>query len=517
MTDKNILYIITIICLILNTNLSIAQDNTINPLLYYYSTEQQAFVIETALGDKHSKLIDFRLCSDCWIIGSGWSVSGKWFVWGTELIPTPALPDDNEQVYLTNADGTEVISLTSSNQRSRNPLWSPVSDLLLYEVYNVGEIMPSQFIVFDVSANEQIWTWDLNQDLLTDVDWLPSGDIVIYSSRRDMTDQASMIVYSLDEDLFYERNIRVNWQAGGVSCNPIWSEENEVIYINSNDELIFENSEQELFTITAVTNTNILSANWSPDSNYAIVYTSDECTQSFSVTASAWVVSWENDFVTELSNDALFIPNDSSRTITSNWSPNSKYWSGIFVRNDDLYEQLILNIDTLSFATIQEFSTPVYPFTIEDSIALWKSNSDIIYFTQQNNEINIFIYHTQNGSSDDVVNLTGAINSPNLSPDGTRIAFGNFETCNGVCVVDIENNIIHEITTYFGENDVLERAEEVIWHSSGSWFFILGRPVSSTRSINIGSIDGNVRSIAGRFIISEQSAFGWMPDHYKQL
>jgi hypothetical protein len=52
-----------------------------SPLIYYYSQDDAAFIIETAEGANREILANFTLREHRQIAGPGWSPSGQWFAW----------------------------------------------------------------------------------------------------------------------------------------------------------------------------------------------------------------------------------------------------------------------------------------------------------------------------------------------------------------------------------------------------------------------------------------------------
>src|SRR5690349_5869815 len=116
-------------CLSLFPLVTSAQDD-LPPPIFYYSRDEQAFIIERADGSDREVLAHYELPCDpdynCMVGGAGWSPSGSWFSWQR----TFSLP--NQTIYLVQRETHKVDTLAISPDHSiHSTRWSPTNDLLM--------------------------------------------------------------------------------------------------------------------------------------------------------------------------------------------------------------------------------------------------------------------------------------------------------------------------------------------------------------------------------------------------
>src|SRR5947208_2174957 len=114
-----------VICLtvIHSARVSTAQLNS--PFLYYYSRDKAAFIIERANGSESRILASYTLHPtpgvDESIIGPGWSPSGKWFAWSSEL----EAGGSKGNVFLVKREGGTSRKVFSTEVGVGEMKWSP--------------------------------------------------------------------------------------------------------------------------------------------------------------------------------------------------------------------------------------------------------------------------------------------------------------------------------------------------------------------------------------------------------
>src|SRR5690606_24844138 len=210
------------------------------PLLYYYSTIENAFVIERGDGSEQRILTEFTIPQDCYaydychISGPGWSPSGMWFAWTVQN--NARLPVEQATVNIVDRTGNQRLNL--EQLRGVESLqWSPTNDLLLIERYTAEESGYEYYLWRSTLQNPQLW---LKHDGSSMMKWLPSGDyLVVYSVQGDET---NLEVFDTEGALVWRRVVHPLVDAtNSAFCVPQWSTNDTIAYIAPNSALILEN------------------------------------------------------------------------------------------------------------------------------------------------------------------------------------------------------------------------------------------------------------------------------------
>lgn len=244
--------------------------------------------------------------------------------------------DGDGEIYVMNADGTDLVRLTDNNANDVQPSWSPDGSRIAFDSY--GYRMPAE--IYTMKADGSNRTQVTHDPADTDIaeewpSWSPDGSRILFESYRDAvaedngTTIANANIYAANADgsggdvsitrhLFYD----------GI---PAWSPDgNRIAFVHAQVDTIGDalfSSGYQVWLMDAdgsnwikltTTGSNNLRPKWSPDGT-RIVYQSDEgicitdlngINQNLEVYGSN--PSWSPDGTKIIfdSNDAIYFMND---------------------------------------------------------------------------------------------------------------------------------------------------------------------------------------------------------------
>lgn len=185
-------YVLILVILIQTDVYAQSEDN---PFLYYYSFQQEAFIVERVDGSDSRILAGYTLpeqhivaADGIGIIdGDGWSASGKWFAWTSR---TTAGAGGLQNAFLVNREGSRR-TLFSDEVFQINMRWSPSEDLLLLSSISDWEEEGLQDItIYDATTDEILLesTWKgiagNAARPIERVNWSPNGKYIALSDSQ---------------------------------------------------------------------------------------------------------------------------------------------------------------------------------------------------------------------------------------------------------------------------------------------------------------------------------------------
>ena len=113
---------------------------------------------------------------------SAWDTAPTWSPYGSR-IAFQSDRDGNQEIYVMNADGTNVTRLTDSPDLDIEPAWSPDGIRIAY-VARVGEGNSEIFVMEADATNQTRLTFNLTRD--DQPAWSPDGTRIAYVANRDI-------------------------------------------------------------------------------------------------------------------------------------------------------------------------------------------------------------------------------------------------------------------------------------------------------------------------------------------
>lgn len=139
---------------------------------------------------------------------------------GSKLVFVVWPPDrESSQIYISDADGSNWIPLTTGEYYNWSPKWAPDGRNILFESTRDG---PRQIYIMDSDGKNQI-NLSNNKDLCHAPSWSPDGAYIAYMSRGE-TNKANIFV--MKSDGTDQRNV-----SNGTTrdSEPVWSPDGEWI------------------------------------------------------------------------------------------------------------------------------------------------------------------------------------------------------------------------------------------------------------------------------------------------
>lgn len=195
------------------------------PFLYYYSFEQQGFIIEQADGTD-SRLLASGLTNPQHdqITLTGWSPSGRWLAW-------ESTGDDSAQAYVIRVDGQQTIQLRETSVYRM--LWSSVDDYLLV-VGNLNEQLTAT--IYDIEDNRSVVKVTLAEgDGMIEANWSPDGRQALVTKSAGIQQQ----LYLLNTD-----GSQTEIHTEGQTCytEAFWHSDGRLAYFDQQTLVLGDNT-----------------------------------------------------------------------------------------------------------------------------------------------------------------------------------------------------------------------------------------------------------------------------------
>lgn len=484
------------ICIVLVTlaNQSpIAEGQSNAPFIYYYSPSQKAFVIERADGSESRILTSYAFPEDtqgdAWVTGPGWSSSGQWFAWTatTTMGGTPAGRPQEAGAFLINARGGTPISLLQNEDETQIRdvlmLWSPVSDLLLVEIFYSGNSPNTRYFLFNPETQEK--TEVLSNDVLF---WSPAGQYLVAYG----VDTINFIAVA-GSNISKERYRKDYCDLPHLE----WSKNHDFVYRKDAENLAIENLQTQEFSLIKAPDGFILEIEWSPNNQSLLAFTSTNCTNASTI--QLWLISLDSQESRLISEDVLLL--NSQPTANGIRSPNA--WS-----EDGHHAFGISEHNTILFVETSPFHVQETSFDKFDSIPFiaWTAQDVVSFFGLVENESKIFSYSLETNILSELFD-TGYAHPYyfSFSPNQRLLTFTSYDTDYNytIAIVDLSNS--ETLFTFPTPNEVYE----LRWHPQGNWLIAIGG-FPYIKSITVASTyNGFSKDVVS--CIDSPSCFGWLP------
>jgi len=467
------------------------------PLLYYYSTIENAFVIERGDGSEQRILTEFTIPQDCYaydychISGPGWSPSGMWFAWTVQN--NARLPVEQATVNIVDRTGNQRLNL--EQLRGVESLqWSPTNDLLLIERYTAEESGYEYYLWRSTLQNPQLW---LKHDGSSMMKWLPSGDyLVVYSVQGDET---NLEVFDTEGALVWRRVVHPLVDAtNSAFCVPQWSTNDTIAYIAPNSALILENLSDTIQYEFDFIDNYLIHIDWDTSGEYAIVYSNDTCDYTRG-SYNLSLISLPDQMILNLSPSARLLLNSCFFCPSTVWAEGGRH---------GVYFDQQLHPFTASPLEIYDIDILSNPDTfVSGNLWHWFNDDVLAFYDAQSLDVpTISVFNFTTGVVNNLLSSGSTVHNFFISPENGYIALPNYSECRGICIVDILEREEYRIESLdYG-------IEEVFWDPTEHWFFFLGNPIGNSRQVGIAKTDGTiVRRLPDWYDLTSSSGFGWMP------
>jgi Tol biopolymer transport system component len=210
------------------------------PFLYYYAYERSAFITERADGTDSRVLANYKLPTENYVGGPGWSSSGKWFAWANFFGSGISLKE-SFTIWVVSRDGKQSHALLNLPGQIRSMQWSPTAELLLVEHINNHEVGDFEFDILDVeSGKTTVVLYQPSAQIMPNgtigiqPEWTPDGRFASFYYADDFltdTRQYKMHLVTSDGNLVAERQL----YSSGPGCAAsvvFWSKTGSAVYLD---------------------------------------------------------------------------------------------------------------------------------------------------------------------------------------------------------------------------------------------------------------------------------------------
>jgi len=491
------------------------------PYLYYYSQSRSAFIVERADGSDSRVLAPFVLPDGYSITGPGWSPSGRWFAW--TLISNGGMAIGPEVIGgIVSRDGKHLVDLSGGIE---SMAWSPSGDLLLIkkDIFNEYSNLEYDSVEYDIFNPESVKVvlpirlpvvGDVNGSFMV---WTPNGRYAAFYYELPIDGQYIMELFAPSGIPIATRLYRADHTCFGAH-GVFWSGKDTAAYLSSDGKTLytenFIDGSTEQLPAPSVT---ILSVDWSPNGEYALIYTENSCLDS-SDRVALWLLSLPEHRLLKLSDNVNWLyPWDDIRLYTSStWSRNGNF--ALFLTQD-----LQLNLVTaVPFSLEKIAGLPPNGSTNYEPLLRWSASGDQVSFawTQQDQNSTSGLIHSWVYSYQPRTRQLSTL-IPMIDAEISYFAFssdGRYRTYSDnarITILDMNSGKNVQITTLKISLPDVDPAsllpKQVLWHPQQDWLLVMGYLQSPWYAVNVINADGTVQRDLGVCILVP-SCFGWLPD-----
>ena len=406
-----------------------------------------------------------------------WSPDGRRILFDTER-------DGNREVYLMDADGGNQIRLTRNNATDLTATWSPDGNLIAfasnrdtgppYNPYNLDI-----YLMNVDGSNVRRIVDDLEYDV--GPQWSPDGREIVFLSGR----KGNFDVFKMNADGTNQRNLTPDYdKADGA---PIWSlDGNNIAFTRridgKNQVFIMDPDGANLKRVTNNGANNDLPG-WSPDGAKLVFQTDVDG-------------NWEI-YTTSVDGDLVQLTDDAADDLAPDWSPDGN--KIVFSSNRNGKQHIyVMNADGSSLAQIT--NSPA-----EDTEPVWAPDGKRIAFTsQRDGNEEIYVMNADGSDPRRLTNDPRTDNQPRWSVDG-RILFTSYRGGQSdIYVMDDAGQNLTRLTTI--------KASRAAWSPDGKKVAFVSRtPEIHWLQVFVMDADGSNLKMITR---SDHSTFvpKWSPD-----
>ncbi|MCI0709083.1 MAG: hypothetical protein L0154_02875 [Chloroflexi bacterium] len=486
------------------------------PYLYYYSFQDQGFIIERADGSNQHLLSAPLRSSDHNLMGGpGWSPSGKWLAWWSRpdagnITRTSAVG------YIFSADGQEQLDLLDDVNNIIDMAWSPGGDYLSVLTTSSADNTFDSYGVylFDVNARQMIAHYEVQQGVGLNMQWAPDGQTlaVIYLSQSTIIQ-----IDILKMDGSHDERKPVDQPFLAVHWHP----DGRLGYVDQDSsQLTLEDLNSGDITEIPLNESHVTGIEWSPDGKRAFYFVGESVENQD--LATLWLLQADG-------TQTLIAPDVDLGISTPRWSQDGQ--QAVFAQtfqdasSETVKKQFVLY--DLQTGTSHTITPAVDPSTFLDSfyVAAGYASShitwgkDAVWLSTDGS-----VYRYANETTEVIDN---AISSPFPSPDGHTVLFkGNCTGRDSIddwevppCLLDQASGTVHMLAPASHTYHMPFKSFRADWHSDSKWVLIeeYAQPGGSFYpQISVASADGSVhRELTGSCY--DKSCFGWLPTQVVNL
>ncbi|MEM9954606.1 MAG: hypothetical protein AAF846_23555 [Chloroflexota bacterium] len=479
---------------------SITQSTEDTPYLYYYSTQEQAFIIEKADGSDSKILAMYELPPEHTLInGAGWSYTGTWFAWSSSAVGGAG---GNKNIYLT--DGIQTLTvLLEPTPQPIYMVWSPNNDLLLVSYYPNIESTVQDVIIFDPNTGSNVFQASIKEYTnssvywLQSIDWSPNGQYLHLINGRTVE-----II-----DPFGDFYLTISTpHIGYTGCNnfgtlPRWLSETEIAYWDqSHNELrvwnVVSDSLQEAISLPQGQPQSI---DWSPNSTSALIYIKPTTDVN---STELWFASIESELVEIVHESVIFQNNCNIPFNQTAWFDSER---AIFINQDNHLGFVTLEPD---MSVISDLYTGVQ--IINGTTFRWTDKDNIVFIGRSNPQGQGYLYNLDLilGESESTLLLDESVFQTSQYISHVK---------NGYILFDewILEVISGNYRPIFNNEILIDNSDFTLtnasWHPDGEWIFVRGNSSSTDDTVYVISPNNSIERQISTCFSNISLCYGWLP------
>lgn len=313
--------------------------------------------------------------------------------------------DGKNEIYLMDADGSNVKRLTNNVADDGNPVWSPDGHRLLFDSERDGN---REIYIMDADGGNQI-RLTRNNAVDTTATWSPEGNLIAFASNRDTGppyNPYNLDIYVMNADGSEVRRIVDDLE---YDVGPQWSPDGR--------KILFMSARQGNFDVYEMnadgTNQRNLTADYDKSDGYP-VWSIDGQNIAF----SRRIEGKEQIFVMDPDgNNLKQVTHESANSALPCWSPDGS---------------------KLAFHTDRDGNSEIYTISVDGELIQltddaaddlspeWSPDGTRIAFSSnRNGKQHIYVMNADGSSLVQITNSHAEDTEPVWSPDGKRIAFAS--------------------------------------------------------------------------------------------